>query len=94
MKKYSHGGFSGKISEKVSPHTKTRVSVYHSEQAGFDYSDGQRYTTICEDHGNLVTTPSQAHARSAAVNPSDWCEDCQTAGKTRTENFTEAKDVK
>jgi hypothetical protein len=89
MKQYSLDGFAGKISEKISPHTKTRVSVYHSEQAGLDHSDGQRYTTICEDHGNLVSTRSQGAAKSAAVNPSDWCEDCQEAGKTRTDHFIE-----
>jgi hypothetical protein len=87
MKEFALDGIAGKMHSSVSPVTKTRVSVYHSAQAGFDSSQGAKYSTVCEDHGNIIATSSVSAAKSASRNPSDWCEDCQEKGKTLTDHF-------
>lgn len=38
--------------------------------------DGNRWATMCLDHGTICTHPTLALARSLAAKPSGWCEDC------------------
>jgi hypothetical protein len=76
-KKYSLGGFAGKIHETTNPHTGTRVSVYHSDQAGMDSSDGAKYHAVCEEHSMTMPASSIAGAKSAAIDSPSWCDDCR-----------------
>lgn len=55
--------------------TRTHVGIYDGEEAGLD-TDGGRYTTICEEHGRLVSHATIALARQHAPHPEEWCEVC------------------
>jgi hypothetical protein len=83
-KQYSLDGSAGKVWGGKNPHSGTRVSVYHSEQAGMDSSEGAKYSTVCEDHSNIVSTASIALAKSAAHDSTSWCEDCQAAKEAKS----------
>ena len=83
-KEYRVGGFAGKVWGGKNPHSGSKLSVYHSEQAGMDSSDGAKYTAVCEDHGNMISTASIASAKTAAHDSPSWCEDCQEAQKAKS----------
>lgn len=82
-KEYSLGGFAGKIWSRKNPHSGTKVSVYHSEQAGMDSSEGTKYHAVCEDHGMTMPQASIAGAKSAAIDSPSWCDGCQEAETNR-----------
>lgn len=92
-KEYSLGGFAGKIYQTINPHTGTPVSVYHSEQAGMDSSDGAKYHAVCEEHSMTMPQRSIAGAKSAAIDSPSWCDDCRDLEaarlKSRKDHFTE-----
>lgn len=59
--------------------TGTQVSVYHSDSAGMDSSDGAKYHAVCEDHGCMMPASSIRDAKSKAFDTGSWCGDCSDA---------------
>jgi hypothetical protein len=93
-KEYSLNGFAGLVHQRTNPNTGTKVSVYHSEQAGMDSSEGTKYSAVCEEHGMIMGVSSISSAKSAAIDSPSWCDDCrdaETAKKTRKEHFDESR---
>lgn len=92
-KEYSLGGVSGKVHQTTNSFSGTKVSVYHSEQAGMDSSEGCKYHAVCEDHGNMISETSISRAKSAAIDSPSWCEDCgkiaDDRAKSRNDHFKE-----
>ncbi len=76
-KEYALNGFAGLVHQRKNPHSGTKVSVYHSEQAGMDSSDGTKYSAVCEDHGMIMGVSSISAAKSAAIDSPSWCDDCR-----------------
>ena len=58
--------------------TGTHVGVYDGEAAGMD-TDGGRWQTVCEEHGNVISHATLALARAFAPIPSEWCDRCSGA---------------
>jgi len=83
-KEYSVGGFSGKVWGGKNPHSGTNISVYHSEQAGLDNSEGAKYHAVCEDHGHMIAGTSIARAKSAAYDSPSWCEECAAGQQAKS----------
>jgi len=52
------------------------ISIYLSNLAGID---GDKYATVCEYHGNMITSRTKALAISAMRNPAEWCNKCEVA---------------
>jgi hypothetical protein len=88
-KEYSLNGIAGLIQTRRCHVTGTTISIYHNEQAGLDcgctFMAGKTehdpehhnpYSTVCEDHGQLVIHKTLSLARSHAPMP-EWCEACQ-----------------
>lgn len=50
------------------------VGVYYNADAGLDTSEP--WSTVCEDHGCVVSHDSLRLALTHASNPSGWCEEC------------------
>lgn len=96
-KEYSLGGYAGKVHETTNPFTGTKVSVYHSEQAGMDSSDGAKYHAVCEEHSMTMPESSIARAKSAAIDSPSWCDDCrdlyEARQKSRKDHFDEGTQV-
>ena len=92
-KEYNVGGFAGKVWGGKNPHSGSKLSVYHSEQAGMDSSEGCKYHAVCEDHGSMMAETSIARAKSAAIDSPSWCDDCRdleaARSKSRKDHFTE-----
>lgn len=63
--------------------TGTRVSLYHSAEAGLDPGhDGEwAWTVTCVDHAALVGLVSQRLARYHMADPSLWCPRCQAVAE-------------
>lgn len=40
--------------------------------------DGDKWTLICDEHGNLLCHSNQSTLRSYLSAPWEWCEDCLT----------------
>lgn len=88
-KEYSLNGIAGLVETRRCRASGTQVSIYHNEQAGLDcgctFMAGKKdhdpefhysFSTLCEDHGNLVIHKTLTLARSHAPMP-EWCEECQ-----------------
>lgn len=57
--------------------TGTIVTIYLAEQQGIDPDDGGLYLVVCEEHGCCIQHETRAGARTLAVEPDGWCEDCR-----------------
>ena len=55
--------------------TGTHVGLYDGEEQGLD-TDGGRWSTVCEDHGSVVSHQTYADARAWMSTPEAWCEAC------------------
>jgi len=86
-KEYSLDGYLGKIWTRKSPYSGSNISVYHSEQAGMDHSEGVKYHAVCEDHGMLMGETTIARAKSAALDSPSWCDECAKEDKKRHPNL-------
>ena len=73
---YNVNGNAGCASCKLSPATSTRVSVFHTKQAGLDAS--KPWVSVCEDHGSIVEHATKKLA-DAARDPREWCDACREA---------------
>lgn len=60
--------------------TGTVITLYHSEQAGLDSTQGE-WAVVCEDHKVTQYHPTLMHARMVQSDPSEWCEQCLAAVK-------------
>lgn len=58
------------------PLTGGHVGLYDGRAAQFD-TDAGRWTSACETHGTTIADETFDGARSTALSPADWCEDCQ-----------------
>lgn len=77
MRTYSHNGLAGCVQQRVAKSTGRLVGVYNGEQAGLDTDEGAApWSTVCEEHGTVVSHSSLALARAHAAAPEGWCEDC------------------
>ena len=62
--------------------TGTHVGLYEGGPAGLDTDGGrQPWSTVCEEHGAVISHVSLEDARSWAPHPEVWCEWC--AGYTK-----------
>ena len=75
----------GLIEARVRRETGRVVSVYDGRMAGMDtwgerrgeqHPEGAPYSTVCEDHGHIISHATAALARAHAANPLGWCEPC------------------
>lgn len=73
-------GNAGLIEVRVRRQTGRIVSIYNNAEQGLNDNVGtEPYSTVCEDHGGLVSHRTLALARSWAAEPLTWCESCQTS---------------
>jgi hypothetical protein len=60
--------------------TGTLISVLDLDSPDSDtLNEGQRWETVCEDHGFVCSHPTLDLARSHAACPEGWCEACAEA---------------
>ena len=86
-KEHSLGGYNGKVWTRKNPFSKSQVSVYHSEQAGMDSSEGVKYHAVCEDHGMMIGETTISRAKSAAIDSPSWCDECGHEDRKRNPNL-------
>ena len=48
-------------------------------------TEGGRWITLCETHGNLVNHETRALARSWMAEPQTWCEECSRIWREQQE---------
>jgi hypothetical protein len=58
--------------------TGTHVGVYDGIEAGMD-TDGGRWQTVCEEHGEICSHETLQTARDFAPCPEEWCKHCSGA---------------
>jgi len=87
-KEYSLNGLAGLVETRKNRITGTMISVYHNEQAGMDCCCSfvgttkhdpefhSEFSTLCEDHSQIVAHRTLTLARRHAAMP-EWCEACQ-----------------
>lgn len=56
--------------------TGTTITLYHSEESGLESDPECKWSTVCENHGAIVSHSTRALADSAMSCP-DWCDDCR-----------------
>jgi hypothetical protein len=66
--------YNGIVQRTKSRDSKTHILVVVNEQYGTD--DSERASTICEEHGWIVSHRSIGIAKSHAPKPTEWCEPC------------------
>lgn len=76
IKQYDFNELAGCVTMVTCRATGYMVGLYNSEQAGLDSSDGGKWSTVCEEHGHVVTHNTLAQARSWLHHPTGWCETC------------------
>ena len=77
-KEYGFNGLAGCVQQRRALSTGRLVGVYQAGQAKVDDDAGEScWSTVCEDHGSIVSHRSLKTARSWATAPEDWCEDCR-----------------
>jgi hypothetical protein len=79
VRQYCANGFAGCVSQRKSRVTGTLVGVYRNDQAGLDTAEP--WSTVCEDHGHVVSHDTLRLAIWHAADPSGWCESCMEACK-------------
>ncbi len=75
-KEYETNGLIGCVEQRKCRKTGLLVGLYQSAQAGMEDDPEQPWSTVCEEHGNLVCHATLTLARQALSHP-EWCEDCQ-----------------
>jgi hypothetical protein len=73
---YTMHGLAGLVQRRPSKQTGSLVSIYCTEQAGFE-PEGDPWTVVCEGHGETVTSATLVLARWDASHPTTWCEACR-----------------
>lgn len=70
----------GLVAVRWSLRRKRIVGVYEAAKQGID-GGGDKWCTLCEVHGCMVTHRTRAIAESFASHPEDFCEDCRDGGE-------------
>lgn len=73
MKRYNLQGIAGLVVRSRNRSTGNVMSLYSAEQAEMDSEDP--WLAVCEEHGAMVSAPTQALARESMTYPL-WCEGC------------------
>ncbi len=68
-------GNAGYVSSRRNQITGNFCTVYNAKAAQIDA--GAKWATVCEEHGTVMGSHTQALARAALDAPADWCEGCQ-----------------
>jgi len=76
-KQYGFNGLAGCVEQRKARENGRLVGIYHNEQAGFD--DEMPWSTVCEEHGQIIAHKTLKLARWHASNPTGWCEHCTPA---------------
>jgi hypothetical protein len=83
VREYTANGLAGCVMQRRNRNTGFLVGVYNNEQAGMDDDGGRApWSTVCEEHGHVISHATLALARSHAADPEGWCEQC---GSNETE---------
>ncbi len=69
--------YAGLVQYRRARSTGTHVGIYNNAQAGIGEGDPNPWSTVCEEHGGIVTHPTLELARAHAPRPDDWCPTCQ-----------------
>ncbi len=81
-KLYVEAGRLGCVQLRTARETGTEVGVYRNDQAGLDDDEGRTpWSTVCEEHGEIVSHPTLRLALHHAPNPTGWCEECSGEGE-------------
>jgi hypothetical protein len=68
----------GAVASRVNRMTRTTITLYNSVEAGLENDPEGKWSTVCENHGAIVSHATRAYAASAMSCP-DWCDDCREA---------------
>lgn len=66
----------GYIASRKNPLTNIHNVIYNAEQAGVD-TGGVKYVTVCEAHGNMISSSNLPNARIDMKDATGWCDDCR-----------------
>ena len=70
--------YAGLVRYRRARSTGTHVGVYNGAVAGLDTDGGEMpWSTVCEEHGGVVSHRTRADATSWAPRPEEWCPTCQ-----------------
>lgn len=70
----------GLVEAKVRRQTKRVVSIYLGDEAGLDTCGGEYpFSTVCEDHSQVICHETLSLAKGHAADPMGWCEVCNGA---------------
>lgn len=71
--------YTGYRAHRRSRVTGTTVVLLDGHAAGMTSpADGDgRWAVLCDQHGGIIATDTQAEARSLMADPTDWCPVCQ-----------------
>lgn len=76
-KEYGACGRAGCIQIRIARTTGLPVGVYNGEQAGLCTANGtEPWSTMCEEHGYVISHPTLQQALYHSADPGGWCEVC------------------
>jgi hypothetical protein len=67
----------GYVASKINPLTGIANVIYVAAEAGIDAE--HKYVTVCEKHGQMISSTSIPNARIDMKDASQWCSVCQNA---------------
>ena len=77
VREYAANGLAGCVFQRRNRKTGLLVGVYNNAQAGMDDDDRRApWSTVCEEHGHVISHAGLALAVSHAADPQGWCEQC------------------
>ena len=83
MSKATMPNYAGLRQWTKSRQTGNYVGVYDGKLAGMD-TDGGRWQTVCEPHGNVISHKTLELALPFAPVPKEWCDRCAGAEPVQT----------
>lgn len=69
--------YAGLIDQRRARSTKTLVGLYRSVESGLEADPEFPYSTVCEEHGSIVSHATLDAARRSMPRPDEWCDDCR-----------------
>jgi hypothetical protein len=76
-------GVPGLVQSRKARTTGTVVGVYDSLAQGIESDPDLPWSTVCEDHGSVVSHHALRDALSWAAHSDGWCDDCRDALRAR-----------
>ncbi len=74
---YSYGGIAGCVQQRRCRQNGRLIGVYNGAQGDMDTDGGTLpWSTVCEEHGQVIAHPTLALALGHASDPEGWCEQC------------------